>query len=56
MNLRFNRVQNAEITGVTWLNPPFWNMELSDIDSVNIHDFEIRVDVLKQFGWVSEAH
>jgi len=55
-NLRFRRVQNAEITGVTWLNPPFWNMDLHDIDSVNIHDFEIRVDVLKQFGHVSEAH
>jgi len=55
-NLKFIRVQTAEIAGVTWLNPPFWNMELRDIDSVYVHDFEYRVDILRQFGHVSEAH
>lgn len=55
-NLKFNRVQTAEITGVTWLNPPFWNMDLTDIDSVYIHDFEIRTDILRQHGSISESH
>jgi len=31
-------------------------LELSDIDSVNIHDIEIRVDILRQRGWVSDSH
>lgn len=31
-------------------------MELDDIDSAYIHDLEIRVDILRQRAWVSEAH
>ena len=52
--LDFKRVQYAEITGVEWRNAPAWNMQLDDIDSVYIHDFEINVDILSQRGQLSE--
>ena len=31
-------------------------MGLDDVDSVYVHDLEIRTDVLKQEAWVSESH
>jgi len=31
LNLKFEGIQNAEIAGVTWLNPAFWNMDLHDM-------------------------
>merc|ERR1719498_1746689 len=31
-------------------------MDLKDIDSLYVHDLEIRTDILRQKGWVSESH
>lgn len=31
-------------------------MHLTDIDSVYVHDLEIRTDILRQRGWISEEH
>lgn len=45
--LSYKRVQMSEISGITWLNSPMYHMALNDIDSVYIHDLEIRVDILK---------
>ena len=54
--LQFERVQTAEITGVRWINSPFYHLNLEDIDSVHIHDLEIFVDILKQRPHKSKIH
>jgi hypothetical protein len=46
--LEFNQVKTSEISGVKFLNSPRFHMELNDVDSINIHDLEIMVDILKQ--------
>jgi len=56
MLLKYVGVQTTEISGIKWLNSPFWTMSLTDMDSAFVHDLEIRVDILKQKGWISEAH
>lgn len=54
--LQWYQVQTGEISGVKWLNSPRFFIHLQDIDSVYVHDFEIRTDVLRQKAWISEAH
>jgi polygalacturonase len=53
--LKFKGVQNAEIKNVTWLNSPFWTIDLEDVDNVRVHDFKIHTSILKQKGWISPA-
>lgn len=35
---------NTEVTGVKWLNAPHFNLELKDMDTLWVHDFEIFAD------------
>ena len=53
--LKYQRVQNSEISGVTWKNSPRFHLELKDIDSVYIHDIEIFVDIWKQKDLIRQA-
>jgi polygalacturonase len=46
--LRMDRVRNARIEGIRWINSPMYHLFLIDIDNFYIADFEIYVDVYKQ--------
>ena len=46
--LRMDRVRNARIEGINWVNSPMYHLFLIDIDSFYIADFEIMVDVYEQ--------
>lgn len=46
--LRMDRVRNARIEGINWVNSPMYHMFLMDIDNFYIADFEIMVDVYEQ--------
>jgi len=46
--LNYYQVQNSEISGVRFINSPYYHLALWDVDSINIHDLEIFVNILKQ--------
>ena len=45
--LTFNQLKNADISGIELRNSPSFNMILKDIDSVYIHDLEIKTDIMR---------
>ena len=42
--LYIHRGVNIEMSGIRWINSPKFHMELKDIDTLHLHDFEIWVD------------
>ena len=36
--------RNLEFSGIKWLNSPKQNLNVKDVDTVHMHDFEIYVD------------
>ena len=45
--LWINQLKNADISGIELRNSPSFNMILKDIDSVYIHDLEIKTDIMR---------
>ena len=52
--VEFQRAQKIEICCVKFLNSPKTTIDIKDADDVLVHDIDIRTDILKQFGWVSQ--
>ena len=43
----FVRVQNSEVSGVTFLNSPMYTLKMDDVDSVYAHDQEIKINIMR---------
>ena len=39
---------NIEMTGVKWMNSPYWHIQIKDYDGGYFHDFEVEVDAKGQ--------